>query len=87
MKRYIFCRNKYPLGQIQYDEKEGTCNFDYFYSSGAEEFTGVKPETTIAVLEQVRHDAKEIETVRQFIKYVKMFNVENFYFVPMIGYE
>ena len=86
MKRYIFCYDKYPLGQITFDEERGKGEFFYTFTSSASENVAVKPETTIMLLEEIRYDAMDIKTIGEFERYVKT-GVGKFHFVPMKGYE
>ena len=86
MKRYVFCYDDYPLGQIQFDEEKGIGKFTYVYSSSAPEFVKIKPETVVTLLEEIRYDAQNIKTIGEFEKYIK-FPFGKFHYVALKGYE
>jgi len=87
LKRYVFCFEDYPLGQIQFDEEKGIGNFTYVVVPDAWLFIKtVKPSTVIMLLEEIREDAKGIKTIGEFKKYINS-NFGNFHFVPLKGYE
>jgi len=86
LKRYVFCYDNYPLGQLQFNEVENECEFTYCYTSYAPDHVKVRPETVITFLEGIRCDAKEIKTIDEFETYVRS-NFGKFHYFPLKGYE